>query len=134
MPTTSCSVPMTTRIGPPPLAIPPGRRAAAATIAQLIVRETEGAKPYLRPDAKLFLLTNLTNLVIAPIARAGGKRRTDAAMKAIASDIKLIISEAARRRASKSAGNNSEITSGDIIAATAKLWDKLKINEFKFWA
>jgi len=80
----------------------------------------------LRPDAKLLLLVNFSDLVVAPLVSAG-TASLEKIRSAVEQDIALLIKDAAQRKDKK------EISGHDIIDALAKRWATLAISVFDLW-
>ena len=95
------------------------------TIAEV---EEKLQKP-LRPDARLFLLSNFHLMVLLPanhpLAPQGAAGQIQ---EAVQSDIRTIISAAAEQ-----SENEREISGGAILRATAELWKELKTNAQNIW-
>lgn len=87
------------------------------------------AKKPLRPDAKLFLLINLTEMVVIPVLDPRNQRKVDEneLRAAIRDDVRMLVATADED------GRGNEISSGDILRAVASHWDRLRINQIRFW-
>src|SRR5688572_30108887 len=95
----------------------------------------------LRPDAKYFLLLNFTEMVLLPISAV--RKRPHASLDLISEetlqqnlndDVRLILSEAARKRMQQSESEAEGITGHNIIDAISEAWDKIKFNDYFYWA
>jgi len=82
----------------------------------------------LRPDGKHFLLTNFVEMIVLPIVHPGNPIPVDRGelRDAIVEDVRTLVRTAGERRP-------GEITGGDVLKVAAELWDRLRINELRFW-
>jgi len=87
----------------------------------------------LRPDARVFLLSTMQSLVLAPIrlAAVGRLRWSEAELlDAIGSDLRTVCDRAAELSLDRS---STEISSRIVLQATAQTWDRLILNRFRWW-
>jgi hypothetical protein len=94
-----------------------------AKIIDDVLHELPGAK--LRADAKYFLLVNMHQMVVLPLAMSGNNESHEV-HEAVRSDVKTII-----RKIPKS--KSREISGHEVLDAVAKTWSKLQVNQLDFW-
>jgi hypothetical protein len=109
----------------------------AATIREMIdeaERESFGStlapappdRQRLRPDAKVFLLTNLLNMVAVPVGLSERARNLDLRRLLFADTSTLMKLAAAETK-------NREVSSHAVLQAVAKSWPKLNLSGLKLW-
>ena len=91
--------------------------------------ELELAGTQLRPDARHFLLINFTEMVVFPVLalRNSLPVNPEQLRQAICADVRTLVSAAREQH------RGEEISSGDVLRATAESWDGLQINNLQFW-
>lgn len=85
-------------------------------------RETDG-KVSCRPDAKLLLLENFSNMIAAPIRFANRRLKVRDILE---HDIRLLMTTA-------KPDEEGEISGHAIVEALSHNWRGLRISEFKIW-
>ena len=80
----------------------------------------------LRADASYLLLINFAAMIIAPAERAG-KVSVGEMRDSTASDIRIIVREAAR------ISREEEISGHQVIAAVNNVWGRLKTMTYNIW-
>ena len=102
----------------------------AGTIRSMIdaaERETFAGKTQrLRPDAKVFLLINLLQMVAVPVLASGKGRNLELGRLLFDDTITLV-----RRAADQAKGQ--EVSSHAVLTAVANNWQKLKLSDLKLW-
>jgi len=106
----------------------------------------------LRTDAKYFLLVNFVEMVLLPISivRAQGLYKqgeniiTEEQMRNdLQNDVREILNEAVSKKqtqveelswAERDKPEHREITSHDVLDAIGSAWNKIKFNEYLYWA
>jgi hypothetical protein len=81
----------------------------------------------LRPDARLFLLVNLHEMIVLPLSASPGRLEGQRLAELLRNDVRTIL-EAAR----EPTGNN-EISGHAVINAISRVWDKLRATELDVW-
>ena len=82
----------------------------------------------LRPDAELFLLLNLDDMVIRPLANFNSPVKPDDLDKKLAQDTKTILAAA-----NEIAGNRTELAASHVLWAAGQVLDKLNLKSFNLW-
>ena len=80
----------------------------------------------LRPDAKVFLLTNLLNMVAVPVGLSERGSNLDL-RRLLFADTSTLIKLAADET------KNREVSSHAVLQAVAKSWPKLNLSGLKLW-
>jgi hypothetical protein len=81
----------------------------------------------IRPDGKHFLLVNLHQMVVLPVAYSE-RQEVEAIRQDLMEDIIAILSTA-----NEAAGRGEEITARHILNATSRLWSSLRLNRLEIW-
>ena len=85
-----------------------------------------GKRQRLRPDAKVFLLINLLEMVAVPVSFSGKGRNLDLGSLLFADTVTLL------RRAADEA-TDGEVSSHAVLKAVANNWQKLNLSGLKLW-
>ena len=80
----------------------------------------------LRPDAKVFLLTNLLNMIAVPVGLSERARNLDL-RRLLFADTSTLIKLAANETKER------EVSSHGVLQAVAKNWPKLNLSGLKLW-
>lgn len=95
----------------------------------------------LRPDAKYFLLLNFTEMILLPISGVRERPHTTPLISSeqmqqhLKADIALIVSEAKLKSQLPTWDTKSaEITGHNVIDAVSAAWNRMKFNEYFYWA
>lgn len=83
----------------------------------------------LRPDAKVFLLSNFFDMILLPLSHPDSPFRDGEAklISAVSEDIRTIVRAASQNR------EGDETTAADILKATGENLGELQVNSFRFW-
>ena len=83
----------------------------------------------LRPDARLFLLINLHQIVTMPLSdRRSATKISPEVEDGIKTDVKTIITESIEQ-----AGDRNEIAASHIVWGLANVLDKLTLKSWRLW-
>ena len=83
----------------------------------------------LRPDARLFLLVNLHQLVVLPLAIAGlPPSNDDSFERRLIEDTMIILKSASEH------GEDGEISAAGIVRALSSVLDRLHLKEWRIWS
>lgn len=86
-----------------------------------------GLARILRPDAKLFLLVNLHQMLALPLAYVEGSRRERVAIdEIIRADLRTILHSARE-------GSREEISGHAVVNAISRVWGQLRATEIDVW-
>jgi hypothetical protein len=82
----------------------------------------------LRPDARLFLVTNMYQMIFLPIA-SSSERKMDGGdiSKLLRADLRTILDTAQEQ------SSDEEISSHAVFNAVSQVWDKLRATELDVW-
>lgn len=116
---------------PFPLYLDRESRRALAIVAEAVEESArvlpEGQR--LRPDARLFLIVNLHQMVAQPLAHPDSPVKLDGEVEeGLKKDAKDIL-----RDASESAAGRDEIPASHVLWSTAKVLDKLNLKSWRLW-
>jgi hypothetical protein len=82
----------------------------------------------LRPDAALFLLLNLNEMVIRPLTDAESPVRANDLGQKLAEDTRVILTAA-----DAEAGDRKELAASHVLWAAAKVLTQLNLNSYNLW-
>jgi len=102
-----------------------GRRADALSAITAILQDSR--RP-LRPDAALFLLLNLDQMVIRPLTDAKSPVRADDLSERLVQDTRVILAAA-----DADAGNRKELAASHVLWAAAKVLPELNLKSYNLW-
>lgn len=80
----------------------------------------------LRPDAKLFLLINLLQMIVRPVSLAGRRNQSDLGRILFADTVSPLKEAAGETR-------DREVSSHAVLQALTKNWMKLNLSALKLW-
>jgi hypothetical protein len=82
-----------------------------------------------RPDARLFLLVNLHQMVALPVAGVSGRYREPQSRveEYVRQDVRDIL------EAAKEESKDAEVSGHAVVGALARIWEKLQINKLEVW-
>ncbi len=84
----------------------------------------------LRPDAKHFLIVNLHQILLMPLAHRDAGKKVDELLPSLAADTLAILRHAEKER--QAAGKKS-IVVNHVMSAIVKKWDALESHLFNIW-
>jgi hypothetical protein len=93
------------------------------------IRDT-GVERKLRPDARLFLLVNVHNMVVLPLSFAGEMPPQRVTIEMLSEDLRLILKDASARAEQL---QEEEISGHMVLNVLSEVWGKLRITEWQLW-
>lgn len=88
-----------------------------------------GGNRQIRPDARLFLLVNIHQLVTLPLSHPMSPTELDPdSERALASDVAQILAAAAAQ-----AGDRPDIAASHVVRGAAQVLDKLHLKSWRLW-
>ncbi|TET47495.1 hypothetical protein E3J62_01305 [candidate division TA06 bacterium] len=93
-----------------------------------------GLSERIRPDAKHFLLVNFHQMVVLPLLhpeiafQESSANIIEKLPRRLKDDVQTILSIVSKEKES-----NEEISTGDVLKATADVWRKLHLNKWNIW-
>jgi len=107
------------------------KRTALIAEAIRVAEERLSMGERVRPDARLFLLVNLDQMVVLPVGLAGveelTRHRYHGLLRTIVDDVMLLLSTAARD------ASNETVSAHHLITALATRWKDLKLAKHEIW-
>ena len=112
-------------------ALPRQQKVTAKELVRLIDDAVKKLDVPLRPDARHFLMTNLSEMVIKPVAAANDSRDNQMIAKhKIQKDVERILRHSQNGVEGR---KDEEVSAHGILRSVAALWDKLLINAAGIW-
>lgn len=102
-----------------------GRRTDALSA---IMATLQDSRRPLRPDAALFLLLNLDEMVIRPLTDAKSPVKADDLSEKLAKDTRVILAAA-----DADAGDRKELAASHVLWAAAKVLPDLNLKSYSLW-
>ena len=93
-----------------------------------VLREM-GLEQRLRPDARLFLVVNVHQMVVLPLSYTAHMPPRDLLKDMIRDDIRSVLQVAI----SSERRDQREVSGHAVVNALSQVWEKLRITEFQLW-
>jgi hypothetical protein len=100
----------------------------ANELRQIVTASTDVTTKIVRPDARLFLLANMDEMVARPLSRPNSPTSFFEIRTDLQADIRVIVAAA-----EEVAGNRQDLAASHVLWGTAQVLDQLHLKNWRLW-